>query len=132
MKTLQSGFSMVELLIIVSFIGILAAIAVSQYGNYKLNAYNTTAKTDLRNGLGAEEAYYSEQTTYLSCSGIADCESLLPGFLGSKNSDGSPACDSYSFLASNQHLVGEASHQFSETSFSYDSLVAGSIVASTP
>lgn len=123
---------MVELLIIISFIAILAAIALSQYEGYKTRAYDATAKTDLRNGLGAEEAFFSENATYVSCSGVSDCENQLPGFLGSKISDGSPACDNYSYLANNQHLIGEASHRNSEAKFVYDSSAGGSIILANP
>jgi len=126
-KHQTAGFSMIELLIIISFIGILAAIAISQYGSYKVKAYNATAKTDLRNGLGAEEAHYSEKAVYLSCSDIESCESVLPGFLGSKNSNGSAACDEYNFLGTADTLIGTASHSQSDRVFGYDSTVGGSI-----
>ena len=60
----RKGFTLIELLIVVVIIGILAAIAIPKFANTKQKAYVATLKTDLRNLVTAEEAYFADATTY--------------------------------------------------------------------
>src|ERR1700691_4261682 len=64
MQRMRKGFTLIELLIVVVIIGILAAIAIPKFANTKQQAYLATLKEDLRNLVTAEEAYFSDYTTY--------------------------------------------------------------------
>ena len=58
------GFTLIELLIVVVIIGILAASRVPKFGNSKERAMVAAMKTDLRNLVSAQEAFYSNGQTY--------------------------------------------------------------------
>ena len=60
----RKGFTLIELLIVVVIIGILAAIAIPKFSNTKEKAYMAAMKSDLRNLITAEEAYFADNTTY--------------------------------------------------------------------
>ncbi|HXI63776.1 MAG TPA: prepilin-type N-terminal cleavage/methylation domain-containing protein, partial [Gemmatimonadales bacterium] len=54
----RKGFTLIELLIVVVIIGILAAIAIPKFANTKAKAYIASMKSDLRNLVTAEEAFF--------------------------------------------------------------------------
>ena len=64
MRRGNNGFTLIELLIVVVILGILASIAITNFGNSKERAMVAAMKTDLRNLVSAEEAYYSNGLTY--------------------------------------------------------------------
>ena len=64
MRTNRKGFTLIELLIVVVIIGILAAIAIPKFASTKGKAYVTAMKSDLRNIVTAEEAFFSDSSKY--------------------------------------------------------------------
>ena len=67
----KKGFTLIELLIVVVIIGILAAIAIPKFANTKEKAYVASMKSDLRNLLTAQEAYFSDNSSTYAASTTA-------------------------------------------------------------
>jgi type IV pilus assembly protein PilA len=63
-KNSQSGFSLVELMIVVAIIGILSSIAVPQFQRFIFKARQTEAKTGLSSLYSAEKAFYGEYSEF--------------------------------------------------------------------
>jgi prepilin-type N-terminal cleavage/methylation domain-containing protein len=60
----ESGTTLLELLVTLTIIGILLAIAVPSYLGYEAKATVATAKSNLRAAIPAVEAYYHDHATY--------------------------------------------------------------------
>ena len=60
----RKGFTLIELLIVVVIIGILAAIAIPKFANTKQKAIVASMKSDLRNLVTAQEAFFSDNANY--------------------------------------------------------------------
>jgi type IV pilus assembly protein PilA len=55
----ESGFTLIELMIVIAIIGILAAIAIPQYSRYREMSFNAGALSDARNCYTAAQAYFA-------------------------------------------------------------------------
>ncbi|MBX7142875.1 MAG: prepilin-type N-terminal cleavage/methylation domain-containing protein [Oligoflexia bacterium] len=78
MKRNEAGFTLIELLVVIAIIGILAAIAIPQFAEYRARGFDARARSDLRNVATAEEAYFADYEVYKSCN-TGSCPTLLPG-----------------------------------------------------
>ncbi|MDT8435445.1 MAG: prepilin-type N-terminal cleavage/methylation domain-containing protein [Gemmatimonadota bacterium] len=74
----KKGFTLIELLIVVVIIGILAAIAIPQFASTKGKAFDATAKSDLRNLMSAQEAYYADNQTYGTLANLTTGNAFVP------------------------------------------------------
>lgn len=117
----SKGFTLIELLIVVAIVGILATIGISAFSTYKAKSFDSQAVSDLKAGMIAEEAYYAENQTYVTCTDADDCEGSLPNFRATRESDGSSGMSDFSFTATDQTYVAIASHVGGRKDFNYDS-----------
>ena len=72
----ERGFALIELVLVISILGVLTAIALPQFSKHRTTAYNMAAMSDLKNAVIAQEAYYTDHGVYAGSAGMlsANCE----------------------------------------------------------
>ena len=63
-RNTTAGFTLIELLIVVVIIGILAALAIPKFAATKDRAKLASVKTDLRNLMSSQEAYFADNSAF--------------------------------------------------------------------
>jgi len=75
----QKGFTMIELMIVVAIIGILSAIAIPNFLNFRMKAKTSEAKSNLGAIRSCEEAYHAEHETYITVAKSPEDKEGFPG-----------------------------------------------------
>ena len=76
-----AGFTLIELLVVIAIIGILAAMAIPQFGAYRRKGYDADAQANARNMALAQEAHFVDNNSYTAT--LADLTTL--GYTQSAN-----------------------------------------------
>lgn len=63
-KTCSKGFTLTELLVVITVIAILSLIAIPQFNSYRAKSYNAAAVSDMRNFMAVMEGFYHDIKIY--------------------------------------------------------------------
>jgi prepilin-type N-terminal cleavage/methylation domain-containing protein len=86
-----AGFTLVELMVVVSITGILASIALSNYHNFVARSRQTEAKILLSSAYIAETSFFSDQTSFTTCLPVAGFDRTGERYFYSIGFSASPA-----------------------------------------
>ena len=113
LKKRESGFTIVELLIVIVVIGILAALVITTYSGIQAKARNSKRQTDVQSVQTQLEAYFAQQGHYPSLTDMnssswltTNMKSLDTGALkdpqgSSSTLVASPVAKSYAYAVTN-------------------------------
>jgi len=133
------GFTLIELLVVVVIIGVLIAIAIPLYLNYRKNATDKAAQSDLRNAVVVLEHCHSNNNGYPSDLGArtGDSYTSLTGCAGERINLSNETTLSYNAFADDhasactsapcETYALTATDTDGGKAFSYQSWTAGSI-----
>lgn len=60
----RGGFTLFELLVVIAIIGVLAAVSVPRFGEFRAAAYDARSQQDLRNLAAVQELYRATNEAY--------------------------------------------------------------------
>ncbi len=103
-----SGFTLIELMIVIAIIGILAAIAIPQFSAYRQRAFNSAVAADIRNAATAQEGYFVRFNTY--CPNINDLIGPTYGFYLSEGITMGTTASNIGFTLSAYHTSGNKTY----------------------
>ena len=133
----DEGFTLIELLVVVVIIGVLVAIAVPVYLNYRQGAADKSAQSDVRGAISAIEQFYADNgSSYpIGPTGTAQTASFL--LTGSATAKVTLSDKTTMYYAPVAVIAPVVSYKICATNtggsgkwYLYDSSVGGSVAAS--
>jgi type IV pilus assembly protein PilE len=94
----SSGFTLIEIMIVVAIVGILAAIAVPMYTDYIIRAQLVEAHAGLSDFRVRMEQFYQDNRTYVGA-GLGGCGAAAPAASQNFNFACVPAAQTYTVTA---------------------------------
>jgi type IV pilus assembly protein PilA len=114
----ESGFSLIEVLVVILVIGILAAIALPAFLGQKSKGQDSDAKSNARNLVSSLESYYASERKYTGADTSADVtKSGIPIGTGMGKAQLTLASETYTIVA----------HSQSDTKFTITKDAAGTV-----
>lgn len=123
----ERGFTLVELLVVIAIIGLLAAVALSQYAMYKQKAVDAKMEASLHGARQAMEGYYASVSPP---SYVGATEANLSAFHGYRASVGVSL--SIPVQTQTNYLVRVCATGGTSSAYQYDASVGVMVQSSSP
>jgi type IV pilus assembly protein PilA len=102
----EQGFTLIELLVVVVIIGVLVAIAIPLYTNYRKGAANKSAQSDVRGAITAIEQFYTENSNVYPPTVVAPTGAGVGMTFGGQTATSSPGNSfQYTNVANSSYVV---------------------------